>query len=278
MQGGIGRKSEAPPGFRPLYRQVKELLIGRIADRTWSPGEGIPSEQQIAADLGVSQGTVRKALDEMTVENLLVRRQGRGTFVARHDEARILFQFFKIVPDGERPVFPESTLREVSRGQANVTEREKLKLGPGEPVIRIARLRSLRGRVTISEYLTMPARLFPGLADEGEVPNKRCGNRQGRCRAGRRCRAARGAGRRAAAGGGPGRDRARRHSGGMALFPLRYCGLRLCERSQVRLIARPSRAERSAARPMRTALRPSASVTSTGPPSSIALRNPTCWK
>lgn len=171
MQGGIGRKSEASPGFRPLYRQVKELLIGRIADRTWSPGEGIPSEQQIAADLGVSQGTVRKALDEMTVENLLVRRQGRGTFVARHDEARILFQFFKIVPDGEKPTFPESVLREVSRGPANMSEREKLKLGPGEPVIRIARLRSLRGRVTISEYLSMPARLFPGLADEGEVPN-----------------------------------------------------------------------------------------------------------
>lgn len=159
------------PGFRPLYRQVKELLIGRIADRTWSPGEGIPSEQQIAAELGVSQGTVRKALDEMTTENLLVRRQGRGTFVATHSEARILFQFFKIVPDGEKPVFPESVLRSVSRGPASAIEREKLKLAAGEIIVRITRLRSLRGRMTISEYLSLPARLFPDLAGENEVPN-----------------------------------------------------------------------------------------------------------
>jgi GntR family transcriptional regulator len=168
---GEGGSGAASPGFRPLYRQVKELLTRRIADRIWSPGEGIPSEQQIAAELGVSQGTVRKALDEMTAENLLVRRQGRGTFVATHSEARILFQFFKIVPDGEKPVFPESVLRSVSRGQANVIEREKLRLGPGEAIIRISRVRSLRGRVTISEYLSLPARLFPGLAEGGEVPN-----------------------------------------------------------------------------------------------------------
>jgi GntR family transcriptional regulator len=160
-----------PPGFRPLYRQVRELLVRRIADSIWLPGEGLPSEQQIAAELGVSQGTVRKALDEMTAENLLVRRQGRGTFVATHNEARILFQFFKIVPDGEKPVFPESVLRSVSRGPANAVECEKLKLAPGEMIVRITRLRSLRGRVTISEYLSLPARLFPGLADDNVVPN-----------------------------------------------------------------------------------------------------------
>lgn len=78
-------------GFRPLYRQVRDVLVKRIADGVWQAGQALPSEPEIAADLGVSHGTVRKALDEMTAENLLVRRQGRGTFVARHDEERILF-------------------------------------------------------------------------------------------------------------------------------------------------------------------------------------------
>lgn len=159
------------PGFLPLYRQVKSLLVKRIADRVWQPGEGLPSEIQIAAELGVSQGTVRKALDEMTADRLLVRRQGRGTFVARHDESRILFQFFKIVPETGVPVFPDSHLRRVTEGIATPEEVARLALTPGERVIRIARVRSLNGRVTISEYLVLPARLFPGMAAREDIPN-----------------------------------------------------------------------------------------------------------
>jgi GntR family transcriptional regulator len=93
-------------GFRPLYRQVKDLLLRRLADGVWQPGQILPSEPEIAANLGVSQGTVRKALDEMTAENLLVRRQGRGTFVARHDEERILFRFFRLQSDTGERQFP----------------------------------------------------------------------------------------------------------------------------------------------------------------------------
>lgn len=159
------------PGFRPLYRQVKELLLRRIGEGTWSPGALIPSEQQIAIELGVSQGTVRKALDEMTGERLLTRRQGRGTFVARHDEARILFQFFKIAPDNGVAIFPESELRRVENARADEDERRVLHLSPGERVVRIARIRSLGRRPVISEYLSLPARVFPGLGDNISVEN-----------------------------------------------------------------------------------------------------------
>src|SRR5688500_8333636 len=93
------KRDDETIGFRPLYRQVKDVLVGRIASGAWRAGDAIPSEFEIAAELATSQGTVRKALDEMTAERLVVRRQGRGTFVARHDDARILFQFFKLVPD-----------------------------------------------------------------------------------------------------------------------------------------------------------------------------------
>jgi GntR family transcriptional regulator len=159
------------PGFRPLYRQVKQILVNRLRDGTWRPGVLIPSEVQIAADLGVSQGTVRKALDEMRGENLLISQQGRGTFVARHDEARILFQFFKIIPKIGPPVFPESELRGVSTGTANAQEQRALRLKAGDPVTRIARLRSLAGRLTISEYLSVPAGIFPGLGADIRVEN-----------------------------------------------------------------------------------------------------------
>src|SRR3546814_20596783 len=77
--------------FKPRYQQVKDLLIGRLIGSYWKPGDLLPSEMQLAEELGVSQGTVRKALDEMTADNLLVRRQGRGTYVAEHrsDERRV---------------------------------------------------------------------------------------------------------------------------------------------------------------------------------------------
>ena len=86
-------------GFRPLYRQVRDTLVKRIADGVWQAGQPLPSEPELAAELSVSQGTVRKALDAMTAEKLVIRRQARGTFVAKHDDARILFKFFKLVPD-----------------------------------------------------------------------------------------------------------------------------------------------------------------------------------
>src|SRR5260370_29399260 len=116
-----GEAAAAALGYRPLYRQVKELLMKRLGDGSWSSGQLLPSEPEIAAGLGVSPGTVRKALDEMSSESLLVRRQGRGTFVASHDEERILFQFFRMVSDGGERRFPES--RTISLSVANADER-----------------------------------------------------------------------------------------------------------------------------------------------------------
>ncbi|HSR54974.1 MAG TPA: GntR family transcriptional regulator, partial [Alphaproteobacteria bacterium] len=70
------------PDFSPLYRQVKELLLQRVVSGYWKPGEILPSEVKLAAEFNVSQGTVRKALEEMAAEHLVVRHQGKGTFVA----------------------------------------------------------------------------------------------------------------------------------------------------------------------------------------------------
>jgi GntR family transcriptional regulator len=157
-------------GFKPLYQQVRTRLTQRIADGSWAAGTIIPSEIQIAAELGVSQGTVRKALDDMTAANLLVRRQGRGTFVATHDESRILFQFFKLQLDNGERVFPESEVLNVQIHAATEKEAAKLGLFAKEPVIRIRRVRSLDGKRCIIEMIILPSALFEGI-EQGDIPN-----------------------------------------------------------------------------------------------------------
>ncbi|RDJ21482.1 GntR family transcriptional regulator [Bosea caraganae] len=159
-----------PLGFRPLYRQVKAIFVRRLVDGVWAPGEGLPSEGQLAAEIGVSQGTVRKALDELAAENLVVRRQGRGTFVAEHDERRILFQFFKLVPDNGERRFPDSTVLSAETGLADAAEQAALDLTAKDRVIRVRRLRSFETVPLIVETLSLPQRLFPGL-EAGPIPN-----------------------------------------------------------------------------------------------------------
>ncbi len=157
-------------GFRPLYMQVRDMLVQRMVQGVWGPGQVLPSEQDLASELGVSQGTVRKALDELAAQNLVVRRQGRGTFVAEHDEARILFQFFKIVPDTGNPMFPESRILSSERREASTEECLRLGLVPGADVIHVRRVRLLGGKPAIVETVTLPAKIFPGLGDD-EIPN-----------------------------------------------------------------------------------------------------------
>jgi GntR family transcriptional regulator len=166
----ITQANEAGLGYRPLYRRVKDALVRRIADGAWTPGLLLPSEFQIAQELAVSQGTVRKALDEMTAENMLVRRQGKGTFVARHDEARILFQFFKLQPDAGEKAFPESDVVEAGVVAAAPEVAAVLGLPAGAATIRIRRVRSIGGEPVIAETIHLPAALFPGLTEEA-VPN-----------------------------------------------------------------------------------------------------------
>ncbi len=94
-----GAMSVATPSFSPLYQQIKGLLVQSLQAGEWQPGQAIPSETDLALRFRVSQGTVRKAIDEMAADNLLVRRQGKGTFVASHAEQSTQYRFLRLVPD-----------------------------------------------------------------------------------------------------------------------------------------------------------------------------------
>lgn len=157
-------------GFRPLYLQVQEEITRQLAGGRWQPGTMLPSEMELARELGVSQGTVRKALDAMTADRILVRRQGRGTFVAEYEESRILFQFFRLYPDAGERLFPVSRVLGVSREKPDGSEREALDLERDARVWRISRLRYHGASLLMRETLSLPAELFPGL-DESEIPN-----------------------------------------------------------------------------------------------------------
>jgi GntR family transcriptional regulator len=155
----------------PLYARVRDRLRQRIAAGAWLPGAMIPSEHEIAAELGVSQGTVRKALDELTEERLLVRRQGRGTFVAEHDASRALFQFFKIEGDDGMRRLPDSRVVSVTTGAPDAGDAERLGLAPRARVIRIERIRLLDDKPVIFERIAVPLALFRDLATARDLPN-----------------------------------------------------------------------------------------------------------
>ena len=150
----------------PLYRVVKRALLRALEGGRYAAGSTLPSEAALAAGFGVSVGTLRHAVDELVAEHLLVRRQGRGTFVALHNAQRFLFQFFHVERcDGLREV-PLVELVGFERVRVDEEPAQALGLKAGEPVIQIDNRLRLQGRAVIHDRLTLPAWLFKGLSEK----------------------------------------------------------------------------------------------------------------
>ena len=92
----------AAPLRAPLYRDIERRLTDALTHGEWKPGTAIPPERRLAARFGISLGTLRRAVDELVAANILIRQQGRGTFVARHTRDREAFHFLRIVPGQRR--------------------------------------------------------------------------------------------------------------------------------------------------------------------------------
>jgi len=158
----------AAPAFSPLYQQIKGLILQSLQAGEWKPGEAIPSEVDLAARFRVSQGTVRKAIDELAAENLVVRRQGKGTFVATHAEQHVRYRFLKLVPDNSgRDVGPaERTVLDCRRTRASSPVAQALQLRTGDAVMQVRRVLSFGGVPTILEDIWLPGNAFKGLTAE----------------------------------------------------------------------------------------------------------------
>ena len=151
----------------PLYRVVKRALLRAIEGGQLAPGQALPSEPALAGAFGVSVGTLRQAVGELAAEHILVRRQGRGTFVATHNADRFLFQFFHVERSDGLSEVPQVELIDFDRGRLDDdAAADALGLKPGDPVLRFANRLSLQGRPVVHDQITLPALLFKGLSDK----------------------------------------------------------------------------------------------------------------
>ncbi len=161
--------ASATPAFSPLYQQIKGLIMNSLQASEWKPGEAIPSEMELAVRYRVSQGTVRKAIDELAAENLVVRRQGKGTFVATHAERQVQYRFLKLFPDhgdasSEGPA--QRQIVDCKRLRASADVARSLNLRTGDAVLQVRRVLSFSKAPTILEDLWLPGGPFKGLTAE----------------------------------------------------------------------------------------------------------------
>lgn len=156
-------KPAAAPSFRPLYEQIRILLTQSLVAGEWKPGEAIPSELELAARFRVSQGTVRKAIDELASEHILVRRQGKGTFVASHSEPAYQYRFLRVMPDTGEKLHPQNRFLELKRAKASADIAAALRLKPGATVVSIQRVLNFLDRPMIHDEMVLAASTVPGL-------------------------------------------------------------------------------------------------------------------
>ena len=164
-----GVPTASTPAFSPLYQQIKALILQSLQAGEWKPSAAIPSEMDLAVRYKVSQGTVRKAIDELAAENLLVRRQGKGTFVATHAEQQVRYRFLRLIPNSgnmqsEGPA--ERLIVDCKRMRASVEVAKALAVRPGESVLQVRRVLSFASVPVILEDIWLPGAPFRGLTAE----------------------------------------------------------------------------------------------------------------
>jgi GntR family transcriptional regulator len=158
--------TRSSPTYSPLYRQIKGLLVQALQAAEWRPGELIPSEMELATRFNVSQGTVRKAIDELASEHVLLRRQGKGTFVGSHSDPRAFFRFLRLVPvaGGIEPA--QSVPIECWRAKAGPEAARVLGLTTGDAIVIVRRVLEFSGKPVVADEIYLPGDTFAALTLE----------------------------------------------------------------------------------------------------------------
>jgi len=152
-----------PAAGGPIFKEVKRRMLAALGAGEWKPGEAIPAEPRLAERFGISIGTLRKAIDELVAENVLVRQQGRGTFVATHSRDRMLFLFFNVIRHDGAKVYPDVELVDFRKMRADEETAGRLLLAPRAPVFAYRNALRLDGKPVIVDDIVVPAELFAGL-------------------------------------------------------------------------------------------------------------------
>jgi GntR family transcriptional regulator len=158
------RMASESPTFSPLYRQIKGLILQALDGGEWRPGEVIPSETELAVRFGVSQGTVRKAVDELAAENYLLRRQGKGTFVSSHSDPRAFFRFLRLQRLNGEAESSRSVPLECWRAKAGQEAARVLGIQLADPIIIVRRVLEFSGKPVVLDEIYLRGDTFAGLS------------------------------------------------------------------------------------------------------------------
>lgn len=151
------------PHGAPLYQEVKHKLMESLRNGEWKAGEMIPAEKRLCERFGVSVGTLRKAVDELAAESILMRHQGRGTFVTSHSQDRYMFGFFHICGKDGRKEYPTVEFVSLALEKADADSAKRLGIRTGAKVYRIINRLSLAGKPVIVDDILLPERFFSNL-------------------------------------------------------------------------------------------------------------------
>jgi GntR family transcriptional regulator len=152
------------PNFMPLYEQIKRLITRSLSDGEWQPGAMIPSEMALARRYQVSQGTVRKAINELVAENMLMRRQGKGTFVATHADDGTTYRFLHLRNLAGEQEYPQSRFINFGRGKADAQLARRLDIRSGSALVQMQRVLTLSGEAVVYDDIRLPATLLKGIS------------------------------------------------------------------------------------------------------------------
>ena len=158
--------------MNPLYLQVKKRITESLAEGLWNPGQSIPSEVELAQSFSVSQGTVRKAIDELAAENILIRRQGKGTFVASHDEEGSQLRFLRLTSTQNNKENLDNHLVSFTKEKATNKIAKSLGVNIGTTVVSIKRVLTFNQKPLILDFIKVPASSFRKLTSEMIVEKK----------------------------------------------------------------------------------------------------------
>lgn len=154
------------PADTPLYKHVKDQIIEALRTGEWRPSEMLPSESKLAERYDVGVSTIRAALAELAAAGVLVRRQGKGTFVATLGDQQSVYRFFHLVRNDGSRILPVSTLLSFTKAIADDQTADALALPRSKQkadVYKISNLLKIDGLPVIVSDLAIPIALFPGL-------------------------------------------------------------------------------------------------------------------
>ncbi|MEJ6766376.1 GntR family transcriptional regulator [Methylophilaceae bacterium Uisw_097] len=158
--------------MQPLYEKVKKKITESLVQGEWRPGEAIPSETELANVYEVSQGTVRKAIDELSADSILIRRQGKGTYVATHNEENIQLRFLRLTSNFGLKEKLDNQLVSFSKEKATNKLSKILNINPASTIISLKRVLTFNEKPLILDVIKIPAQSFRGLTAEMIVKKK----------------------------------------------------------------------------------------------------------